>query len=112
MERRPAQLSGGQQQRVALGRAIVRGPKVFLLDEPFSNLDATLRAGTRTELLRLHRQLNATTVLVTHDQVEAMTMADLLVVMKDGRVQQAGHRWKSTGTRPTALSPSSSAFRL
>lgn len=91
MERRPAQLSGGQQQRVALGRAIVRRPKVFLLDEPFSNLDATLRAGTRTELLRLHRQLNATTVLVTHDQVEAMTMADVLVVMKDGRVQQAGH---------------------
>jgi len=90
LDRRPAELSGGQQQRVAVGRAIVRRPKVFLLDEPFSNLDATLRAGTRTELLKLHRQLNATTILVTHDQVEAMTMADVLVVMKDGRVQQIG----------------------
>ncbi len=88
--RRPAELSGGQQQRVAVGRAIVRRPKVFLLDEPLSNLDATLRAGTRTELLKLHRQLKATTILVTHDQVEAMTMADVLVVMKDGRVQQIG----------------------
>ena len=90
LNRRPAQLSGGQQQRVALGRAIIRKPKIFLLDEPFSNLDATLRAGTRTELLKLHRQLNATTILVTHDQVEAMTMADVLVVMKDGKVQQIG----------------------
>ena len=90
LDRRPPQLSGGQQQRVALGRAIVRRPKLFLFDEPFSNLDATLRASTRTELLRLHRKLNATAVFVTHDQVEAMTMADVLVVMKDGKVLQIG----------------------
>ncbi len=90
LDRRPPQLSGGQQQRVALGRAIVRRPKLFLFDEPFSNLDATLRASTRTELLRLHRKLQATAVFVTHDQVEAMTMADVLVVMKDGKVLQIG----------------------
>ncbi len=90
LKRRPPQLSGGQQQRVALGRAIVRRPKLFLLDEPFSNLDATLRASTRTELLRLHRRLHATTIFVTHDQVEAMSMADVLVVLKDGKVQQIG----------------------
>ncbi len=90
LDRRPPQLSGGQQQRVALGRAIVRRPKLFLLDEPFSNLDATLRASTRTELLRLHRRLGATTIFVTHDQVEAMSMADVLVVLKDGKVQQIG----------------------
>ena len=90
LNRRPSQLSGGQQQRVALGRAIVRRPKLFLLDEPFSNLDATLRASTRTELVRLHRRIRTTTVFVTHDQVEAMSMADLLVVMKDGKVQQVG----------------------
>lgn len=90
LERRPPQLSGGQQQRVALGRAIVRRPKLFLLDEPFSNLDATLRASTRTELLRLHRRLRATTIFVTHDQVEAMSMADVLVVLKDGKLQQIG----------------------
>lgn len=88
--RKPPQLSGGQQQRVALGRAIVRRPKVFLFDEPFSNLDATLRASTRTELLRLHRRLEATSIFVTHDQIEAMTMADILVVMKDGKVLQVG----------------------
>ena len=90
LDRRPPQLSGGQQQRVALGRAIVRRPKLFLLDEPFSNLDATLRASTRTELLRLHRRLHATTIFVTHDQTEAMSMADVLVVLKDGKVQQVG----------------------
>ncbi len=90
LKRYPSQLSGGQQQRVALGRAIVRKPKLFLLDEPFSNLDATLRASTRTELIRLHRRLRTTTVFVTHDQVEAMSMADVLVVLKDGKVQQIG----------------------
>ena len=90
LDRRPPELSGGQQQRVALGRAIVRRPKLFLMDEPFSNLDATLRASTRTELLRLHRRLRATTIFVTHDQVEAMSMADVLVVLKDGKVQQIG----------------------
>ena len=90
LDRKPSQLSGGQQQRVALGRAIVRRPKLFLLDEPFSNLDATLRASTRIELIRLHRQIHTTTVFVTHDQVEAMSMADVLVVMKNGVVQQVG----------------------
>ncbi len=90
LNRTPPQLSGGQQQRVALGRAIVRQPKVFLLDEPFSNLDAALRASTRVEILKLHRKLNATTVFVTHDQVEALSMADKLVVLRDGVIQQIG----------------------
>ena len=88
LERKPKQLSGGQRQRVALGRAIVRKPKVFLFDEPLSNLDAKLRTQTRAELQRLHHELNATSIYVTHDQVEAMTMADMIVVMKDGEVQQ------------------------
>ena len=86
--RRPAQLSGGQRQRVALGRAIVRDPEVFLLDEPLSNLDARLRVTMRSELVKLHRHLDATMIYVTHDQVEAMTMGDRLVVMRDGRIQQ------------------------
>lgn len=88
LERKPKQLSGGQRQRVALGRAIVREPKVFLMDEPLSNLDAKLRVQTRAELIKLHRRLGITTVYVTHDQVEAMTMGDRIVVMKDGLVQQ------------------------
>lgn len=88
LARKPRQLSGGQRQRVALGRAIVREPGVFLMDEPLSNLDAKLRVQTRTEILRLHRRLENTVVYVTHDQVEAMTMADRIVVMKDGIVQQ------------------------
>ena len=88
LDRRPKQLSGGQKQRVALGRAIVRNPKVFLLDEPLSNLDAKLRAAMRTELTKLHKQLGTTFVYVTHDQVEAMTMATRIVVMKDGIIQQ------------------------
>jgi multiple sugar transport system ATP-binding protein len=88
LERKPKQLSGGQRQRVALGRAIVREPKVFLMDEPLSNLDAKLRVQTRAELIKLHRRLGITTIYVTHDQVEAMTMGDRIVVMKDGVVQQ------------------------
>lgn len=88
MDRKPAALSGGQRQRVALGRAIVREPKVFLLDEPLSNLDAKLRGQMRTEISKLHIKLGTTFVYVTHDQTEAMTMADRIVVMKDGFVQQ------------------------
>ena len=88
LDRRPKALSGGQKQRVALGRAIVREPKVFLLDEPLSNLDAKLRAAMRTELTKIHQRLGTTFVYVTHDQVEAMTMATRIVVMKDGLIQQ------------------------
>lgn len=88
LDRKPKILSGGQRQRVAIGRAIVRRPKVFLLDEPLSNLDATLRVSMRVELARLHEELQATIVYVTHDQVEAMTLASRVVVMKDGEVQQ------------------------
>ncbi|WP_207482344.1 ABC transporter ATP-binding protein [Arenibaculum pallidiluteum] len=90
LERRPAQLSGGQRQRVAVGRAMVREPKIFLFDEPLSNLDAHLRVHMRTELVRLHRQLGATMIYVTHDQVEAMTMGDRIVVLDHGRIRQAG----------------------
>jgi len=88
LDRKPRALSGGQRQRVALGRAIVRNPRVFLFDEPLSNLDARLRTQTRAELQRLHHTLRATSIYVTHDQTEAMTMADVIVVMNDGRVQQ------------------------
>lgn len=88
LDRKPKQLSGGQKQRVALGRAIVRNPKVFLFDEPLSNLDAKLRVQMRSEIVKLHRKINNTMIYVTHDQVEAMTMADKIVVMKDGVVQQ------------------------
>ena len=88
LERRPHQLSGGQQQRVALGRAMVRQPAVFLMDEPLSNLDAQLRMQMRIEIKRLQRELGVTTLYVTHDQIEAMTMADLIAVMRDGRLQQ------------------------
>ena len=88
LDRRPKALSGGQRQRVALGRAIVREPKVFLLDEPLSNLDAKLRAAMRTEITKLHKKLGTTFIYVTHDQVEAMTMASRIVVMKDGLIQQ------------------------
>ncbi len=90
LERRPAALSGGQRQRVAIGRAIVRDPDVFLFDEPLSNLDAALRHDTRVEIAKLHRQLEATTIYVTHDQVEAMTLADKIVVLNDGEVMQVG----------------------
>lgn len=90
LDRRPAALSGGQRQRVAIGRAIVRNPDVFLFDEPLSNLDAALRHETRVEIAKLHKQLGATTIYVTHDQVEAMTLADKIVVLKDGEVMQVG----------------------
>ncbi len=88
LERKPAQLSGGQRQRVALGRALVRQPQVFLLDEPLSNLDAKLRAGMRVEIARLHQRLGTTMVYVTHDQIEAMTLGQRIVVLKDGEIQQ------------------------
>jgi multiple sugar transport system ATP-binding protein len=90
LDRRPSQLSGGQRQRVAIGRAIVRNPQVFLFDEPLSNLDAALRMDMRLEIGKLHQQLGATMIYVTHDQVEAMTLADKIVVLKDGMVQQIG----------------------
>ncbi|RPE81495.1 ABC transporter ATP-binding protein [Vulcaniibacterium tengchongense] len=88
LERKPAALSGGQRQRVALGRALVRQPQVFLLDEPLSNLDAKLRAGMRVEIAKLHRRLGATMIYVTHDQIEAMTLGQRIVVLRDGRIQQ------------------------
>ena len=90
LDRRPAELSGGQRQRVAIGRAIVRTPKIFLFDEPLSNLDAALRVATRIEIARLHRELGTTMIYVTHDQVEAMTLADKIVVLRAGRVEQVG----------------------
>ena len=90
LDRQPRQLSGGQRQRVAMGRAIVRDPKVFLFDEPLSNLDAKLRVSMRSEIKELHQRLKTTTVYVTHDQIEAMTMASKIVVMRDGRIEQLG----------------------
>src|SRR6187551_884350 len=90
LERFPRQLSGGQRQRVAMGRAIVRDPQVFLFDEPLSNLDAKLRVAMRSELKELHQRLKTTSIYVTHDQIEAMTMGDKIVVMKDGRIEQMG----------------------
>ena len=90
LDRKPSDMSGGQRQRVALGRALVRSPKVFLLDEPLSNLDAKLRASMRNEIVKLHEKVKTTFVYVTHDQVEAMTMGDRIVVMKDGVIQQVG----------------------
>lgn len=90
LKRRPAQLSGGQKQRVALGRTIVRRPAIFLMDEPLSNLDAKLRVQMRYEITKIHKEVGATTIYVTHDQIEAMTMADRIVVMNDGHIQQIG----------------------
>ena len=90
LDRKPSALSGGQRQRVAIGRAITREPRVFLFDEPLSNLDAALRAQTRLEIARLHQELNATMIYVTHDQVEAMTLADKIVVLNAGRIEQIG----------------------
>ena len=91
LDRKPRQLSGGQRQRVAMGRAIVRQPKVFLFDEPLSNLDAKLRIAMRVEIRKLQRRLNTTSIYVTHDQLEAMTLADILVVMNGGQVEQIGN---------------------
>jgi len=90
LDRRPSELSGGQRQRVAIGRAVVRKPKLFLFDEPLSNLDAALRMNTRVEIARLHRTLEASMIYVTHDQTEAMTLADKIVVLRDGKVEQVG----------------------
>jgi lactose/L-arabinose transport system ATP-binding protein len=90
LKRKPKALSGGQRQRVAIGRAIVRGPEVFLFDEPLSNLDAELRVEMRVEIARLHNEIGATMIYVTHDQVEAMTLADKIVVLRDGRIEQVG----------------------
>ena len=90
LDRKPTQLPGGQRQRVAIGRAMVREPKIFLFDEPLSNLDAELRVSMRAELRDLHRRLGATMIYVTHDQVEAMTLADRIVVLRDGRIEQVG----------------------
>jgi multiple sugar transport system ATP-binding protein len=102
LERKPRQLSGGQRQRVEMGRAIVRNPKVFLFDEPLSNLDAKLRVQMRTEIKRVHQKVRTTTVYVTHDQVEAMTLADRVVVMNKGRIEQIGapnHLYHAPATR-------------
>ena len=102
LDRKPRQLSGGQRQRVAMGRAIVRNPKVFLFDEPLSNLDAKLRVQMRTEIKRVHQKVRTTTVYVTHDQVEAMTLADRVVVMNRGKIEQIGapnHLYHSPATR-------------
>ena len=111
LHRLPRELSGGQRQRVAIGRAIVREPKVFLFDEPLSNLDAALRGQTRVEIAKLHRELGATTIYVTHDQVEAMTLADQVVVLRDGAIEQVGSPLTLYDRPPTASSRSSSARR-
>ena len=103
LDRKPGQLSGGQRQRVAIGRAIVKQPEAFLFDEPLSNLDAALRARTRIELARLHQQVRATMVFVTHDQVEAMTLADRIVVMNAGRIEQVGTPVEVYGQPSTAF---------
>ena len=109
LERKPSALSGGQRQRVALGRAIVREPAAFLMDEPLSNLDAALRAQTRAEILKLQKRLGTTTIYVTHDQVEAMTMGDRIAVMKKGVLQQLGTPEELYTDRRTCSSPGSSA---
>ena len=111
LERRPRELSGGQQQRVALGRALVRNPRAFLMDEPLSNLDAKLRVQMRAELKRFHQDSSATIVYVTHDQLEAMTMADKMAVMNGGVLQQYASPERSSPARSTPSSPASSAAR-
>ena len=103
LHRKPSQLSGGQRQRVAMGRALVRDPKIFLFDEPLSNLDAKLRVEMRTEIQKLHQRLGTTVVYVTHDQIEAMTLATVIAVLKDGVLQQVGSAGRDLQTRrPTS----------
>ena len=111
LERKPEALSGGQRQRVAVGRAIVREPQVFLIDEPLSNLDAKLRVQMRAEISTLHQRLGVTTIYVTHDQIEAMTMGDRIVRDEGGLIQQVADPLTSTTPRPTCSSPASSARR-
>ena len=103
-ERKPGALSGGQRQRVAIGRAMVREPQAYLMDEPLSNLDAKLRVGMRAELARLHDRLGTTTVYVTHDQVEAMTLGDRVAVLRDGRDAAVRHARARSSTRPRTCS--------
>jgi multiple sugar transport system ATP-binding protein len=107
----PARLSGGQRQRAALARAVVREPQVFLMDEPLSNLDAKLRLTMRAQLKHIQRDLKTTTIYVTHDQIEAMTLADRVAIMNKGRIQQLGTPTTSTTTPTTCSSPASSARR-
>ena len=111
LHRRPAELSGGQRQRVAIGRAIVRTPKLFVFDEPLSNLDAALRVATRIDIARLHRELGATMIYVTHDQIEAMTLADRIVVLRAGRVEQVGAPMELYNNPPIPLLRALSALR-
>ena len=112
LDRYPRQLSGGQRQRVALARAIVRRPSVFLMDEPLSNLDAKLRGHMRAELKHMQHELGITTIYVTHDQIEAMTLAHRVAMLEQGRAAAARHaRARSTTTPPTCSSPASSARR-
>ena len=110
LKRKPRALSGGQRQRVAIGRSIVRGPEVFLFDEPLSNLDAELRVDMRVEIARLHQEIGATMIYVTHDQVEAMTLADKIVVLRAGHVEQVGGPMSSIEIPTTGSLPGSSAL--
>ena len=111
LDRYPRQLSGGQLQRVAIGRAIVRNARLYLFDEPLSNLDAQLRDEMRGEIKRLHQELGKTMIYVTHDQIEAMTMADRIVLLRDGRIEQAGAPLDLYERPATRTSPASSARR-
>ncbi|BCJ37619.1 hypothetical protein Athai_51220 [Actinocatenispora thailandica] len=111
LDRKPGALSGGQRQRVAMGRAIVRSPKAFLMDEPLSNLDAKLRVQMRTSISRIQKRLGTTTVYVTHDQTEAMTLGDRIVLMRAGLIQQVGSPRSCTRSPSTCSSPASSAPR-
>jgi multiple sugar transport system ATP-binding protein len=111
LDRKPGQLSGGRAQRVALGRALVRQPRAFLMDEPLSNLDARLRTQTRGEIKRLQQEVRTTSVFATHDQVEAMTMGDRIVVMNDGRLEQVGTPAELYERPATVSWPDSSAAR-